>query len=217
MTLIIPAILEETKQNLENKISQIIELNGVERIQVDFADGVFVPSKTLPIDEFPHLNVNFIWEAHLMVKAPFSFLDYTTAGFKTIVIHYEAFENEQAIYEVIEEIKSLGLTPVLAINPETAISKLTSFSSIVEQYLILSVHPGFQGAIYLPESPARVAELRKQQPNAIIEVDGGIKENNALLLASSGADYLVVGSALYETENLQENFSKLKQIVNPGT
>ncbi len=213
MVTIVPAILEETRENLENKIFQVCAISGVERVQVDFADGQFVPHKTVSIGEFPTLNATFHWEAHLMVKAPANFSDYQKAGFKTVVVHYEAFDDEELIDSAIAEIKKLGLEPALAINPETPVSALKSFSDSINQFLILSIHPGFQGHSFVPESVGRVSELRKLVPNAIIEVDGGIKASNAPLLASAGADLLVVGSALYETEDVTANFEKIQQAI----
>ncbi len=209
MSIIIPAILEETREGLEDKIFQITRIPGVERIQVDFGDGDFVPHKTLEVGEFPPLNPAYTWEAHLMVRSPQNFLDYQIAGFQTIILHYEAFAKEELIDEAATEIKKLGLNVGVAINPETPESVLRYFGDTVNHFTLLSVHPGFQGAEFLPQTVERVHQLKTALPNAIIEVDGGIKPGNAAELLASGADHLVVGSALFAGNTPAANFEAL--------
>jgi ribulose-phosphate 3-epimerase len=210
MSTIIPAILEQTREGLEDKIFQVTRIPGVETIQVDFADGQFVPSQTFPIAEFDTLNPAFAWEAHLMVKEPGNFLDYQIAGFSRVILHYEAYTKEELLDEAATEITKLGMKPGIAINPETPISVLRYFGDTIKYFVIMSVEPGFQGSAFLDSSVERVAELRKLLPHAIIEVDGGIKANNAQSLILAGADFLIVGSALFETQNPAENYLKIQ-------
>ncbi len=91
MAQIVPAILEQTIEGFADKVSRMVKLPGVERIQVDFADNVFVPNKTLGVSEIDALNPAFHWEAHLMIDEPTDFLDYQICGFKTIVVHFDAY------------------------------------------------------------------------------------------------------------------------------
>ncbi len=214
MPTIVPAILEETRQGLEDKIFQITRIPGVERIQVDFGDGDFVAHKTLPVTDMEPLNPAFHWEAHLMVRQPANFLDYQIAGFKTIVLHYESYLKEEVLDDAAIEIKKLGMIPAIAINPETPVSVLRYFGDTINNFTLLSIHPGFQGAEFLPQSLDRVRELKTALPNAIIEVDGGIKSDNAASILAAGADLLVVGSALF-ADNLPpaENFDNLTSAI----
>ena len=94
MSVIVPAILEQTREGFDDKNFIIERIFGVERIQVDFEDGQFVPGQTLSVGKLDILNPAFHYEAHLMVKEPADFIDYQIAGFKTVIIHYEAFSRE---------------------------------------------------------------------------------------------------------------------------
>lgn len=211
--MIIPAILEKTPQAFAEKIAKIQTLPKIKTVQVDFADGKFVENQTLSIHEFAdigHLPKKYTWEAHLMIENPANFEDYKNAGFNTIIVHYEAFSSEIHLEEALEAITKLGLTPAIAINPETAVTILRYFTDTIHQFTIMSVHPGSQGGEFIAETYDRVKELRELAPNATIEVDGGVKAVNAAALIHSGADYLAVGSALFETENIKQNYQNIE-------
>ncbi|HEX3099991.1 MAG TPA: hypothetical protein VHQ41_03380, partial [Patescibacteria group bacterium] len=154
------------------------------------------------------------WEAHLMVIKPTNFADYKTAGFDTIILHYEAFDSEDDLETALDEIEKLGLNRGIAINPETPVTVLRYFTDTIKHFTILSVEPGRQGSPFIPTSFARVQALREIAPNATIEVDGGVNAGNAQALIQAGANLLVVGSALFETENIKQNF---EQIESAGT
>src|SRR3989344_4741382 len=94
MAIILPAILEATKHAFEDKCFAITRIPGVEKIHVDFADGKFVSNKMLDIAEVEALSPGFEWEAHLMIENPEHILDYQIAGFKKIIVHYEAFSSQ---------------------------------------------------------------------------------------------------------------------------
>jgi ribulose-phosphate 3-epimerase len=213
MPIIVPAILESSQEKFQDKVFVITRLLGVTTIQVDFCDGQFVPSTSVTIDDIEPLNPTFSWEAHLMIQNPSNFVDYKIAGFHTVVIHYEAYADVQAVHYAIQAIVSAGLKPALAVNPDTAISVLDQFQDSVKQYTLLSVEPGRQGSAFIAESIDRLHQLRKRFPNAILEIDGGIKAAAVAELGRAGADVLVVGSALFETPRIQENFDALKQAL----
>lgn len=211
--MIIPAILEKTTLEYGHKIAKIQTLKGVTTIQVDFTDGEFVDNQTLSIHEFAeigHLPKKYEWEAHLMVNNPTNFSDYKQAGFSTIIVHYESFETEVMLEEALETITKLGMKPGIAINPETPVSTLRYFADNIDQFTLLSVQPGKQGNPFLEQTFERLKELRLIAENAIIEVDGGVNSSNAGALLQAGANYLVVGSALFETENIKQNYQAIE-------
>jgi ribulose-phosphate 3-epimerase len=212
--MIIPAILEKTTQGFAEKIARVQTLGkAIKRIQVDFADGVFVENTTLAIQEFAeigHLAKKYDWEAHLMIDHPTNFGHYKEAGFSIIILHYESFAGEHHLEEALEAIVKLGMTPAIAINPNTPVSVLRYFTDNINQFTIMSVHPGKQGNEFIPETYERIEELRKLAPNATIEIDGGVNAHNAAALVYKGADYLAVGSALFETENIKQNFEDIE-------
>ena len=213
MATIVPAILETTKEGFLDKLSRVQKIPGVQKVQIDFADGEFVPHTILPIEEIDSLNPAFSWEAHLMVKNPSDFLDYKIAGFSSIIIHYEAFDLPTKLRLALRQITKDGLEPILCLNPETSISSAVDFLDVVNHFQIMGVHPGFQGADFLPGTIDRVAELRKMCPNAIINVDGGIEESNIKQVALAGADFIVVGSALLKAPDIHVAYEKLKMAL----
>jgi ribulose-phosphate 3-epimerase len=209
MAQIVPAILENSKEQFLDKMSRIVKLPGVERIQVDFGDGAFIPNKILPITEVNTLNPAFHWEAHLMVKEPKEFLDYQICGFQTLLVHYEAFVSIADLTAALEAIKTLGMKCGVVINPATKVGVLKEFAGLADQFLIMGVNPGFQGQAFVEATIDRVKELRRLLPNAIIEVDGGVSAQNARQLAEAGVDLLVVGSALVKAPNILEAYEVL--------
>lgn len=214
--MIIPAILEKTPADFAHKLAKIKTIPKLERIQVDFADGIFVDNETIAVEDLGHVPKldKTQWEAHLMIDGPKNFSDYKEAGFSTILIHYESFSNEGFLEEALESITKLGLKPAIAISPDTNVSVLRYFTDTIDQFTIMSVVPGMQGNMFLPATYDRIKELRLMALNATIEVDGGVNASNAAALIESGADYLVVGSALFETENIKQNY---QNIVSAGT
>ncbi len=213
MAVIIPAILEETKEQFKTTSDLVMKIPGADRIQVDFGDGKFIPTKLVSASDIDTLNPSMHWEAHLMVKAPMDFLDYKISGFKTIIVHYEAYSLIGDAKRAIIEIKKQGMKPSVSINPETEVKILKNFENEVKQFLIMGVVPGKQGQAFIEKTTDRVKELRQLIPNAVIEVDGGIKPENVQKVAEAGTDLIVIGSAIVKQPNPSEAFEKLKSQI----
>ncbi len=211
MAIILPAILEKTKEAFEQRLALVCKIPGVTKIQVDFGDGEFIENKLLEAGEMDTLNPAFEWEAHLMVKNPNDFLDYQICGFKTLIVHYEAFENSDDLKKSLADIKGMGFKTGVAINPDTMVNVLKEVSA--DQYLIMSVVPGKQGQAFLPSTIDRIKELRAIYPHAIIEVDGGVNETNIKSIKQAGADLICVGSALVKAENLNIAYESLNKMM----
>ena len=113
----------------------------------------------------------------------------------------------------MESIRSLGMKCGVVINPTTKVEVLKEFVGLADQFLIMSVNPGFQGQAFLEETFSRVKELRMLLPNAIIEVDGGVSLSNIRELSHAGADLLVVGSALLKAPNILEAYQQLQKEI----
>lgn len=196
MATIVPAILEETKEGFAARAEQFERVSEAQRIQVDFCDGVFEAGKTIGIKDIELLSPAVFWEAHIMAEAPNDFFDYQLAGFGLIVVHSEAFADDAAVRAALAAIRALGLKVGLGVNPETDFQRVVPYAGLVDQYTLLTIHPGQQGQTMLPESLDRIRQLRTLLPDAVIEVDGGVKAGNIAAVAAAGADLLVVGSAL---------------------
>ena len=214
MSQLIPSILETSKDAFLRTYAQEVKLPGATRIQVDFGDGIFVPHKMLDIAEIDSLTPTIHWEAHLMVSEPQDFLDYKICGFKTIILHYEAFKNIEDLHQAFATIKSMGMEPALCIKNETPVAVVGEFAKEVDQFQLMSVKPGLQGSAFLPNTYERIAELRTLLPNAIIEVDGGINLDNAKPLAEAGADLLILGSAITKVPNMPEAWEKIQNSLS---
>ena len=208
MPMIVPAILEKTKEGFLEKISLVTKIHGIERIQVDFGDGIFIENHLLEAGDMDTLNPAFTWEAHLMVKAPEDFLDYQICGFKTLILHYEAFPSVKELLSALTNIKSMGLKTGVAINPDTPVDVLKDV--LADQYLVMSVVPGKQGQAFIPSTLQKIKQLRELLPHAIIEVDGGVNETNIKGCKDAGADLICVGSALVKSADINQTYEKLK-------
>jgi len=213
MPKIVPAILESTKEGFLDKLSRVLKIPGVERIHVDFGDGTFVPRELLSVTEIDSLSPAYMWEAHIMAKGPNDFLDYKISGFRTVIIHYEAFESIEKIKQVIQNMRAEGLEPGVSINPGTPVSVLESLVDEVKYFQIMSVQPGAQGQEFIGSSLEKIAALRKMCPNAILEVDGGINETNIKKVAEAGADLIIAGSVLIKAPDMSQAYESLEKAM----
>jgi len=212
MAVIVPAILETTKEAFLQRLSLILKIPGLERVQVDFGDGKFIENKLLSVAEMDALNPAFHWEAHLMIKEPKDFLDYQICGFKTLIVHFEAFPSPADLIKAVGEIKSMGFKTCVAISPDTPVNVLKDVAA--DQYLIMSVIPGKQGQAFLENTYNKIKDLKALLPHAIIEVDGGVNLTNVKQLAQSGADLICVGSALVKAGDVTQAWEKLNSEIN---
>lgn len=194
---------------------------GADWIHCDVMDGRFVERKT--IDEIVisllAKRVNGIMDVHLMVENPLDKLNvYAKAGASHITVHYEALNGTIAIINAIRQIQNLGCKAGLSIKPETPVSAIENFLPFVDIVLVMSVEPGQSGQKFMNESLSKIAELsalREQNGyNFLIEVDGGINEQNAGTIVSLGADVLVVGSAMFNAPDKTKFIRTLKSVNN---
>ena len=194
---------------------------GADWIHCDVMDGRFVERKT--IDEIVisllAKRVNGTMDVHLMVENPLDKLNiYAKAGANHITVHYEALSGTIAIINAIRQIQNLGCKAGLSIKPNTPVSAIENFLPFVDIVLVMSVEPGRSGQKFLNESLSKIAELsalREQNDyNFLIEVDGGINEQNAGTIVSLGADVLVVGSAMFNAPDKTKFIRTLKSVNN---
>lgn len=210
--MIIPAILENNKEKFQQALQAVLELKNIKSVQVDFADGRFVPTKTLTADEIALPKSKVIFEAHLMIDEPNNFSGYKDAGFKKVIVHYEAFKSELDLEAAIDEIKSLKMTPAIAIAPTSEVSVIRYHVDTVSNFTLLGVNPGKQGQKMLVGTKRRLRMLRDLAPTANIEIDGGVNRENIAKLIDSGATDCVVGSGLLKGD-IQENYIGLMEAL----
>lgn len=213
--MIIPAILETNPKEFQAKLKEVCTLKGIKAVQIDFADGEFVATKTVAASDIKLPKSKLQFEAHLMVKNPQDFSDYKKAGFDKIILHYESFENEQELESALEAVVKLKMIPALAISPTTSVSVLRYYTDNIMNFTLLSVVPGRQGQEMLPDTVERLMELRDHSNGATIEVDGGVNADNIAGLIDAGATDCVVGSALVHGD-IAENYQTLLEAINNG-
>ena len=181
-------------------------------VQVDIMDGRFVPSRSIGWQDIRAARLPFGWEAHLMVENPVDMLQgFKTAGAERIIFHYEAVDSPE---EVVSAARAAGLVAGMAVNPETSVDIIRKCLPGLGYVLLMSVHPGFYGAEFLPEVLDKVARLRHYAPDLKIGIDGGIKETNLLEVASTGVDDICVGSGIFRAPDPAATFRRLQAMVD---
>lgn len=195
-----PSILAADFSRLGEQVLEI-ERAGALRIQVDVMDGHFVPNLSMGPCVVQGLRpiTKLILEVHLMVDRPDLFIDdFIKAGADSFIVHYEVLPDPRPLlHRIRHRRKPVGM----ALNPQTPVAALEPYLPELDLALCMTVHPGFGGQKYLPESPARIRQLRelidRVNPKCELEVDGGINTETAKTSVAAGANVLVVGSALF--------------------
>ena len=195
-----PSILAADFTILGKQVAQIEEA-GSQFVHLDMMDGLFVPSISfgMPIIESLRPHSKMVFDAHMMVVDPERYIKQVRkAGADIISIHVEACKDVKA---VLNEIRELGAKPGLAFNPETPVEELREYLPYVDLVVLMSVHPGFGGQAFIPESLDKIKELAALRTELglefLIEVDGGVKIDNVESVLSAGADVIVAGSAVF--------------------
>lgn len=191
-----------------------LDLSKPDYIHIDIMDGKFVSNKTWTTSEVRKFTSysTLPLEVHLMVTNPSKYIeDYALMNTSMIIFHYEAVKD---INEMINKVKLYGLKVGIAINPETNIEVLIPYLNMIDEVLIMSVHPGKSGQSFIEESLEKISALKniiiEGNYKTIISVDGGINNETGLLCKDAGVDELV--SASYIHKDIINNIKTLKNI-----
>jgi ribulose-phosphate 3-epimerase len=200
MAAIAPSILSADFSKLGQLVTEV-DRAGADRIHIDVMDGHFVPNLSMgpvvvrglrPVTKLP-------LEVHLMVDDPARFADaFLNEGANTLIVHQEVLPEPWALFE---HVHARGGRVGMAIKPETPVEALRPYLTELDLALCMTVHPGFGGQAFLPDSPERIRALRKLieriNPACELEVDGGIDRETAPVVVQSGATVLVAGMAVF--------------------
>lgn len=217
MMILAPSILAADFKELGKEI-RTIEENGAQYLHFDVMDGMFVPSISfgVPVLESIRPATKLVCDAHLMVTEPIRYVEaFAKAGADLITVHLEACEDINA---TIEKIRACGCKVGVSICPDTPVISVKNLLKKVDMILIMSVHPGFGGQAFIPESLDKIRELKAmidaEGLRVDIQVDGGIYTHNVEEVIEAGANVIVAGSAIFKGDtanNTKEMLEILKR------
>lgn len=214
MVKIAPSILSADFMRLGEEI-KAAETAGADLLHIDIMDGNFVPNITIgpSIVEAIRKTTRLPLDVHLMIEEPERYIkDFIKAGADYLTVHMEASVH---IHRTVHWIKDSGLKAGVSLNPATPVWSLDNILHDVDLALIMSVNPGFGGQEFIPQVIEKIKALKdilteKKLP-VLIEVDGGVKYDNARNIADAGADILVMGSAFFNSDNYKTTMEKLRE------
>lgn len=200
MVKIAPSILAADFTRLGEEIAKV-EAAGADMLHVDVMDGHFVPNLTIgpPVVKAIKAVTSLPLDVHLMVEQPDGLLpDFIDAGSDNLTVHVEACRH---LHRTVQSIKDAGVRASVVLNPATSLHALDEILPDVHMVLLMSVNPGFGGQRFLPSTLDKIRQLRAQITErrlpVVIEVDGGVKADNAAEICAAGADVLVAGTAIF--------------------
>jgi ribulose-phosphate 3-epimerase len=196
---IAPSILSADFSCLAEEVDRVTP--EADLLHVDVMDGHFVPNLTIgpPVVRALRARTALFLDCHLMVDKPSVLLaDFANAGADRCIVHIEVGDPQP----LFDELRKLGVGVGLTLNPETPVDQVLPYLGEIDLLLVMSVHPGFGGQHFLPEVLDKVKVARQaiddQDLPVEIEIDGGIKRDNAGQAFAAGVDILVAGSAIFE-------------------
>lgn len=201
---IAPSILAADFANIQREV-EMLNASQADYIHVDIMDGMFVPNISfgLPVTEAIHRHATKPLDVHLMIVDPDRYLEaFRNAGATVISVHLEACTH---LHRTVQAIKALGCKAGVALNPHTSVSLLEDIIEELDLVCLMSVNPGFGGQKFIPRTFDKVRKLKSLIDNSgsksLIEIDGGVNQQNAPLLVEAGADVLVAGNFVFSSSN----------------
>jgi ribulose-phosphate 3-epimerase len=211
--LIAPSILSADFGRLADEVRAVTQA-GADLIHVDVMDGRFVPNITIGPVVVKALRkaTTLPLDVHLMIVEPEKYIeDFARAGADTIGVHVETCPH---LHRVIQQIKHAGKRASVTLNPHTPLDSIRWVLEDVQQVLLMSVNPGFGGQSFIPNVLPKIrelaAEIAARKLDVDIEVDGGIKPDNARQVVDAGANVLVAGSAVFESKDYAATIRALR-------
>ena len=218
-TLIAPSILSADFAHLADEVAAV-ERGGADLLHVDVMDGHFVPNLTVgpPIVESLKKVTKLPLDCHLMMTNADAFIDeFAAAGADYLTVHVEACPH---LHRTVQVIKERGVKAGVTLNPATSLHTIEEILPEVDLVLIMSVNPGFGGQKFITSCLQKIVTTRRMidraGSRALLEVDGGVKVDNAAQILAAGADVLVAGSAIFTSRDYAATIAALRAAGQPA-
>lgn len=213
--LIAPSVLAADFANLQRD-SEMLNTSQADWFHIDIMDGVFVPNISfgMPVLKAIAKHAKKPLDVHLMIVDPDRYIEtFAELNAAILTVHYEACTH---LHRSLQKIKSCGMKAGVALNPHTPVHLLKDLIKDIDLVCLMSVNPGFGGQSFIENTYEKVRELKEliQESGAttLIEIDGGVTDQNAKALNEAGADVLVAGSFVFKSENPKETIAQLKAL-----
>ena len=221
MSIIIsPSILSADFARLGEEVNAVLAA-GADWIHFDVMDNHYVPNLTvgpLVCEALRRAGIKAPIDVHLMVSPVDAIVtDFAKAGATNISFHPEA---TQHVDRTIQHIRDSGCNPGLVFNPATSLNWLDHVIDKLDLVLLMSVNPGFGGQKFIPEAMPKLAQARARIEasgrDIRLEIDGGVKIDNAAAIAKAGADTFVAGSAIFGSADYAKTIRSMREQIDIG-
>ncbi len=211
---IAPSILSVKIEEYPKVIKELENLD-ISYLHLDIMDGKFVPNSTYDAEEVKNIRkmTSMFLDTHLMIENPENYINsYINAGSDSITFHFEATTN---VKKIIKMIKDKNLKCGISIKPKTNVDVLLPYLSEIDMVLVMSVEPGFGGQKFMDSALNKIKQLNnlrmENHYSYLIEVDGGINNETSKLCKNVGADIIVVGTYLMNSNDKKETIKELNK------
>jgi ribulose-phosphate 3-epimerase len=215
--LIAPSMLAADFSNLANDIA-LVNQSDADWFHLDVMDGVFVPNISfgMPVIKSMAKHTTKPIDVHLMIVEPDRYIQtFADLGADVLTVHVEACTH---LHRSLQSIKAKGMKAGVALNPHTPVASLSHIIADIDLVCLMSVNPGFGGQSFIEATYEKVRELRtlinENKASTLIEIDGGVTNQNASQLVAAGADVLVAGSYVFSASDPTATIANLSAQVN---
>ncbi len=218
--IISPSILSADFARLGEEVNAVLAA-GADWIHFDVMDNHYVPNLTIgPMvcEALRKAGIRATIDVHLMVSPVDALVtDFANAGASRISFHPEATPH---VDRTIQHIRDSGCSPGLVFNPATSLNWLDYLIEKIDMVLLMSVNPGFGGQKFIPQALGKLAQARARIDAAgrdvRLEIDGGVKAENAAEIAEAGADTFVAGSAIFGSSDYAATIKAMRAQIEMG-